>query len=328
MLPINLISLISFLIAKSLPFQIYYSKIFKETLKEKLNWKQILIQIQEESKVFGHMLPLSRSVKKLNYCYPEYGGEIEINEEIFGHCVDSLSFNIDNYKPAEFNRFEPNFNLFEYFWFITNNEHYAFSQLINEIHLHTFIANLALKIHKKNNKEFRQEISEMESLLTEKIKHESIQTLFSQEYNYTVNGEDFTGEIDALIFDEKIILGIEFKRSNFRNTLSSISYENEIVLVEAARQLDRFKLARKNNFRFKDSGLVSFEKIIHSDIPFIGLIVTTNFESDHKKIEDKYIKISWLEWNWLIENIDYSNGIQGILDKIQENYYWEKVAKI
>jgi hypothetical protein len=152
--------------------------------------------------------------------------------------------------------------------------------------------------------------------------------LFSQEYNYTVNDEDFKGEIDALIFDEKIILGIEFKRSNFRNTLSSISYENEIVLVEAARQLDRFKLSKKNNFRFKAKGLDSLEKIIQSDIPFTGLIITTNFESDHKKIEDKYIKISWLEWKWLIENIDYSNGIQGILDKIQENYYWEKVAKI
>jgi hypothetical protein len=185
-----------------------------------------------------------------------------------------------------------------------------------------------LKIHKKNNREFRQEINEMESLLTEKIKHQSIQTLFSQEYNYTVNDEDFKGEIDALIFDEKIILGIEFKRSNFRNTLSSISYENEIVLVEAARQLDRFKLSKKNNFRFKAKGLDSLEKIIQSDIPFTGLIITTNFESDHKKIEDKYIKISWLEWKWLIENIDYSNGIQGILDKIQENYYWEKVAKI
>lgn len=325
---IDLKLLLSMLTAKILPYKIYFQLILKEKLKEKQNWKQILNSIQKESKGFRHMLPLSRSVKKLNYCHKEYGGDIEVNEEKFGKCVEALSFNIDKYKPTKFNRFEPNFNLFEHFWFISNSKYYAFSQLINEIHIHTFISNLALKIHQKSNKDFRKEVSEMENLLTENINHDSIKTLSSQKYDFNINNEEFNGEIDSLILDGKILLGIEFKRSNFRNTISDIAFENEIILIEAARQLDRFKLALKNNFRFKNKDSVSFKRVITTDIPFVGLIITTNFESDHKKIEDKYMKISWLEWKWLIENIDYSRGIQGILEKIHSNYFWEKIAKI
>jgi hypothetical protein len=325
---IDLKLLLSMLTTKILPYKIYFQLILKEKLKEKQNWKQILNSIQKESKSFRHMLPLSRSVKKLNYCHREYGGDIEVNEEKFGKCVEALSFDIDKYKPEKFNHFDPNFNLFEHFWFITNRKYYAFSQLVIEIHIHTFISNLALKIHQKSNKDFRKEVSEMENLLTENLKHDSLQTLSSQEYNYSIKNEEFKGEIDTLIFDGKILLGIEFKRSNFRNTISEIAFENEIILIEAARQLDRFKSALKYNFKFKNKDSVPFEKVITTDIPFVGLIITTNFESDHKKIEDKYMKISWLEWKWLIENIDYSKGIQGILEKIHSNYFWEEIAKI
>jgi hypothetical protein len=325
---IDLKLLLSLLTAKILPYKIFFQLIYKEKFKEKQNWKQILLSIQKESKSFRHMLPLSRSEKKLNYFHREYGGDIEVNEEKIGKCVEALSFNIDKYKPTKFNRFEPNFNLFEHFWFISNSKYYAFSQLINEIHIHTFISNLALKIHQKSNKDFRKEVSEMENLLTENINHDSIKTLSSQKYDFNINNEEFNGEIDSLIFDGKILLGIEFKRSNFRNTISDIAFENEIILIEAARQLDRFKSALKNNFRFKNKDSVSFKKVITTDIPFVGLIITTNFESDHKKIEDKYMKISWLEWKWLIENFDYSTGIQGILEKIHSNYFWEKIAKI
>jgi hypothetical protein len=195
---------------------------------------------------------------------------------------------------------------------------------------HSFVSNLALVVHRKDGtqKKEQKKVSEaMEKFISEAASQKGFVTSDKRKYKYMRDDEQFSGEVDAILCDGKKVLAIEFKRSALRATNAAISYEREFVLEEAARQLKRFEQYARYNPEDLKQKLYGKQdvQINFSDIPVEGLIITTNFEHDHELISGKYMKVSWIEWLWVIHHIDKDAGIDELLKKIKENQYWSQV---
>lgn len=323
--------LLGFLSMKMLTWKFWYSLKTLTGIKVKKNWKEILIDIDNcDLGSFKGQLPLCEEPDEftLNEKYADEIKEAGISKELFAQCRDICTMDIDNYKPEKFNRFKPQINLMNFVWFKINHKYYSLLPIVCSVSMHSLIANLALIVNKPNNKNFNNEVMDMETILSDNLKEKGIHAISSQKYEYKIADEKFKGEIDAVLFDGKKILGVEFKRSSFRTTLVEANYEKEVVLEEAARQLDRFKVAIKNKAKFKTPNLGLPDLINLSTYPIEGLIVTTNFEFDHEIIQGRYLKISWIEWLWLSENFESGDDIEALLGKANENVFWETVMKI
>jgi hypothetical protein len=323
--------LLSFLSVKMLPWKFWYSQKTLVGIKSNKNWKDILKEIEGiDLTTFKCQLPLCETPIEFNL-NEKYTEEIEkagISEKVLDKCREVCTFNVDNYKPETFNRFKPQLNLMNFVWFKINKKYYSLLPIVCSLRMHSLIANLALIVNKTHNNIFKKEVGEMESIISDNLKEKGIYAISSQKYHYILDEEKFSGEIDAVIFDGKQILGIEFKRSSFRSTLVEANYEREIILEEAARQLDRFKKAINNRAEFKNNNLGLPPLIQLSTYHIEGLIITTNFEFDHEIIQGKYLKISWIEWLWLSENFETGDNIETLLRKVKENVFWETIMKI
>jgi hypothetical protein len=329
---LNIEKLISFSLSKIICWRIGLKHALSEGIKNRLDWKTILIQLSEvELKTISDQLPFMVMTESNIYDVNKVEYQEYFTKEILEKCVNACLLNLDDYKSEKFNRFEPQINLFHTIWYKINNKTYCFPQISASMNTHSFFSNLALIVHRKEKtqkKKANLTTQEMEKFISNLAEEKGFLVAKNRHYNFEKNGEKFSGEVDAILFDGKKILAIEFKRSALRSSLAEINYEKEIVLEGAARQLDRFKQYVKTNPKELNNKFGVDDKLNFESIPIEGLIITTNFEHDHQLIRNKYKKISWIEWLWIINDIKNGDSIDEILIRVKNNTYWSEVIGI
>ncbi len=298
---------------------------------KKSNWKEVLksLTLRKMTPLFN-LLPFSKEKvpfsKRINPKFAELiGPKIHEMEQTFNAItLDILSIKWNKY----YNRFNSEINLFDYLRFKIGNSYYSFPRITSNINLHKFTTELALKIHCDRDAQ-KNVNDEMERFIAHLALEKGLSAKSKFEYEFTNRCDELlSGEIDSVLFDRKRVLGIEFKHSNHKSIPSEVSREREVVIESARRQLDKFHRYLKSGQKLINKELGIDKDIELKALPFIGLIVTTNFEFDHERINDKYYKISWKEWIWILENMKEKSTISEIMDLIERNVYWEEIRKI
>lgn len=314
-----------------LPDQLLFNYETKVGFSERKNWKEVLKNVsyvKPESKTF-HRLPLSVANidlnKNTNPKFMKLTGQTFDDVDKSYNCFTQDALQLKMSGP--FNRFKEEINLFNALRFKIGNSYYCFPRLNASQRLHTFFTNQVLKVHK--NKIHNKSISdEMEAFISKAASEKGFNAISQFRYKFlNEHNEQVSGEIDAVLWDNKIVLGIEFKHSPLKATLEEINREREITLTTASYQLNRFHRYLLTGSKDINHQLGIPEAVNLQDFTYKGLIITTNFEFDHELIDGKYYKISWKEWLWILENLKPGDN-EKILALIEENYYWDKVVGV
>lgn len=326
---IDLTLVTSFLRKQWLFNLINFNEITHNGIKRCFNWKQILQEVDATDKFFlKNQFPFSNPIYDLikGNDNPEITKLSKIKPGDFEKCLEIITLDIESIEFKEYNRFQSQFNLSHFFWFKLKNKYYCFPQLTDSINVNSFVSNLALKVHKHNNvSEYKKATNYMEQFISDFAKKAGLIAESNFKFGFKIDKkseEYFSGEIDAVLYDHNRILGIELKRSALRNSLEEVCYEREVILNSAAVQLDNFI----KSLQYKKGKLNSHLKIENtidlSKLSIDGLIVSTNFEFDHENING-YLKISLVEFMWILDTLKPDEGINEILEKIHNNDYWK-----
>lgn len=135
-------------------------------------------------------------------------------------------------------------------------------------------------------------------------------------------------EIDVVGIWGNDILLIEAKRNQLHTNDKGIHSEKS-TLLKASIQLHRNENLIIEHFdEFKKELKLNIDL---SNVQIHKLIVSTSFENDHKLLEG-IIKISTFELKEILynhrecNNKEVNNPIENLMDKINENYFWEKMV--
>lgn len=254
-------------------------------------------------------------------------------------------------KPEYYNRFNPYVNFFSRPLLELGDEFYYLPAIIGETAtgvslVHNLLAQLTNAKQKHDNKELlahvrnkhaplahvaTSQIHKMEEVLAERfVKAGYEKVAYSKEYK--VQGIT-KGEFDCLVYESGVLLIVEIKRTQFRNTLEEAWNEKMMVLDKAADQLDKGINFIRESFGWLQDVFPTMKESFEQ-LNIKTLIVSTSFEHDHELMNGRHLKVSLYEFDKIQESIDVEgarkmkkNPVDLFYDAFKNNVLWENLPK-
>jgi hypothetical protein len=250
----------------------------------------------------------------------------ELNETQAKELIAMLSFDVESIKTI--NRFKLPLKINAKPFLKLGDFYFAFNGILGESNSQATIITSILESNNINQRQTRkEEVERLEAKVKDKfVKAGFLNSLHSINY---YNKKEIAGDFDVVVYEEGFLLLIEMKRSKLRHNLEEIHDEFMLSTLTAAKQLDKANQYVSANFMackttvFKPLGI---KEINSSELKIYTLIVSSTFEKDHERINNKHLKISLFELEFLLDEYfeTTTSKLKLFMNRIESNEFWKQ----
>lgn len=254
----------------------------------------------------------------------------EQNNEFTEQVVNLISSNVKNLKY--FDRLNPQINLIGKPFLKINDFYFAFNGILGETNLQvSFLINTMQSNWVFHNQVESKEVEQMEKNVKLMLNNAGFPNVICSTDYFQDNKRK--GNFDAVAYENGVLLLIELKRSKMRIHLSDAHDEHENSLSKASNQLEKATKYISENFEkckneyFKE---LHIKETKYSQLKVYPIIVSTSFENDHVLINGKHLKISYYEFQRVLEfeiEIINSNKLESFVYSLISSKFWEHLEK-